>query len=71
MMPHVIVFIHKEARSFCLVTLIKCYKSSLFFKSILNMKTHINTLYFSETLKRIGQAETSPKQASQSYGILL
>ena len=23
------------------------------------MKTHINTLYFSETLKRIGQAETS------------
>jgi len=35
------------------------------------MKTHINTLYFSETLKRIGQAETSPKQASQSYGTLL
>ena len=52
---------------------IKLYESALFLKYY-NVKLHINTKYFGETLEGTGQAEDyrlklSPK-ASQQYGVL-
>ena len=54
---------------------IKLYESALFLKYY-NVKLHINTKYFGETLEGTGQAEDyrlklSPKKASQQYGVLL
>ena len=53
---------------------IKLYESALFFKYF-NVKLHINTKYFGETLEGTGQAEDyrlklSPKKASQQYEVL-
>ena len=53
---------------------IKLYESALFLKYY-NVKLHINTKYFGETLEGTGQAEDyrlklSPKKASQQYGVL-
>ena len=53
---------------------IKLYESALFLKYY-NVKLHINTKYFGETLEGTGQAEDyrlklSPKKASQQYGIV-
>ena len=53
---------------------IKLYESALFLKYY-NVKLHINTKYFGETLEGPGQAEDyrlklSPKKASQQYGVL-
>ena len=50
---------------------IKLYESALFLKYY-NVKLHINTKYFGETLEGTGQAEDyrlklSPKKASQQY----
>ena len=53
---------------------IKLYERALFFKYF-NVKFHINTKYFGETLEGTGQAEDyrlklSPKKASQQYVVL-
>ena len=53
---------------------IKLYESALFLKYY-NVKLHINTKYFGETLEGTGQAEDyrlklSPKKASQQYGVI-
>ena len=53
---------------------IKLYESALFLKYY-NVKLHINTKYFGETLEGTGQAEDyrlklSHKKASQQYGVL-
>ena len=52
----------------------KLYEGALFFKYF-NVKSHINTKYFGETLEGTGQAEDyrlklSPKKASQQYVVL-
>jgi hypothetical protein len=54
---------------------IKLYESAFFFLKYYNVKLHINTKYFGETLEGTGQAEDyrlklSPKKASQQYGVL-
>ena len=54
------------------------YKVSFLFKeeqNNFNVKLHMNTKYFGETLEGTGQAEDyrlklSPKKASQQYGVL-
>ena len=51
---------------------IKLYESALFLKYY-NVKLHINTKYFGETLEGTGQVEdyrVAPKKASQQYGVL-
>ena len=53
---------------------IKLYERALFLKYF-NVKLHINTKYFGETLEGTGQAEDyrlklSPKKASQQYSIV-
>ena len=52
---------------------IKLYESALFLKYY-NVKLHINTKYFGETLEGTGQVKTTgqaaPKKASQQYGVL-
>jgi len=53
---------------------IKFYGRALFSKYF-NVKLHINTKYFGETLEGTGQAEDyrlklSPKKASQEYEVL-
>ena len=53
---------------------IKLYESALFFK-VFQVKLHINTKYFGETLEGTGQAEDyrlkmSPKKAIQQYEVL-
>ena len=52
----------------------KLYEGALFFKYF-NVKSHINTKYFGETLEGTGQAEDyrlklAPKKASQQYVVL-
>ena len=52
---------------------IKLYESALFLKYY-NVKLHINTKYFGETLEEQDksrlQVKSSPKKASQQYGVL-
>ena len=54
---------------------IKLYERAYFLKYF-NVKLHINTKYFGETLEGTGQAEDyrlklSPKKASQQYEVFL
>ena len=54
---------------------IKLYESALFLEYF-NVKLHINTKYFGETLEETGQAEDyrlklSPKKRSQQYEVLV
>ena len=46
----------------------------LYFLKYYNVKLHINTKYFGETLEGTGQVKTTgqaaPKKASQQYGVL-
>jgi hypothetical protein len=58
------------------VIFIKLYERALFFLKYFNVKLHINTKYFGETLEGTGQAEDyrlklSPKKASQQYGVFV
>ena len=50
------------------------YTKVLLFLKYYNVKLHINTKYFGETLEGTGQArlqaEAVPKKASQQYGVL-
>ena len=48
---------------------IKLYESALFLKYY-NVKLHINTKYFGETLEGTGQVRLQAEAASQQYGVL-